>query len=92
MSARECKEDWFPTRTGVEKRGKIEFRPESTIKVVFVIFVTCVAKAIAMRRNHFPYSRLFVYKKFNNTVFSSEFKKFRMTMFTVVTFNYLIYL
>lgn len=40
MSARECKEDWFPTRTDAEKRGGIEFRPESTSEVVFVIFLT----------------------------------------------------
>lgn len=43
MSARECKEDWFPSRTGSEKRGGIEFRPEFTSEVVFVIFLTYVA-------------------------------------------------
>lgn len=43
MSARECKEDWFPSRTGEEKRGGIEFRPEFTSEVVFVIFLTYVA-------------------------------------------------
>lgn len=42
LSARECKEDWFPTRTDAEKRGGIEFRPESTSEVVFVIFLTYV--------------------------------------------------
>lgn len=43
LSARECKEDWFPSRTGAEKRGGIEFRPEFTSEVVFVIFLTYVA-------------------------------------------------
>lgn len=42
LSARECTEDWFPTRTNAEKRGGIEFRPESTSEVVFVIFLTYV--------------------------------------------------
>lgn len=40
MSARECKEDWFPTGAGVEERGGIEFRPVSTSEVVFAIFLT----------------------------------------------------
>lgn len=40
LSARECKEDWFPSRTGAEKRGGIEFRPEFTSELVFVIFLT----------------------------------------------------
>lgn len=43
LSTRECKEDWFLTQTGAEKRGGIEFRPESTHNVVFVIFLTYVA-------------------------------------------------
>lgn len=45
LSARECKEDWFPTGLGAGERGGIEFRPESTIEVVFVIFLTYVARS-----------------------------------------------
>lgn len=42
LSARECKEDWFPSRTGAKKRGGIEFRPEFTSEVV--IFLTYVSE------------------------------------------------
>lgn len=86
MSARECKEDWFPTGAGVEERGGIEFRPVPTTEVVFAIFLTLY---VALRDvTLLPIAFFDLYDKIFQRLMKTLLNKLRLHLLYVHVFIY----